>query len=287
MSFQKISVKLKGNRKMLLALGFSIALVLGFALLLGISPNSQLLLAFIAVSPPCLVFFYNEYLREKRISQIEQALPSALFQLAAFPAKAPVEALVRSIAQGGYGELSAEFGQALRQIQSGLPPAQALDALARRCNSLLLARVVSLIVTAQESGGDASAAFRQVAQDSFKLSAIARETAASLTLQKYTLLTAGALIIPLVLGLLFASTSSFSSSSLSEFGLGQSVAAQAQMRQTVFLANQYYLAVFSLLASMLIAFSEGSPKKFVLYAAFLLPCSLLAFTLSAGAKLFG
>lgn len=278
--------KLSGNfsTKILSAFALSIALALSFISFYN-NANSELLLVFLIVFPPALAFFHDDYLQERRTAEIEQALPSALFQLSSFPHKAPVETLVRSIAGGGYGALSAEFHKALRQIQSGVPPAQALRSAAARSNSLLLARVVSLLIAAQESGGDASRAFRQVAEDSFKLSSIARESAASLTLQKYTLLAAGAVIIPLVLGLLFASTQSFSSTSLSEFGLGLSSARQAEMRQTVFVSNQYYLAVFSLLAGLLIASSEGSPKKFVLYTAFLLPCSLLAFSIASGIKL--
>lgn len=285
MDFKKIFSQGKQSQLLVSSLVLSAASAIAFALLFANAPNSELLLLFFVVSPPALAFFYHEYLREKRTSEIEQALPSALFQLSSFPQKAPIESLVRSIAEGGYGALSDEFSKAYRQMQSGVTPSQALQAAARRSNSMLLSRVICLLVAAQESGGDASKAFRQVAEDSFKLSSIARETAAAATLQKYTLLAAGAFIIPLVLGLLFASTSSFSTSSLFEFGVGQSSSHQSELRQTVFLANQYYLAVFSLLASLLIASVEGSPKKFVLYAAFLLPCSLLAFTLASGAKL--
>ncbi|GEM_PF-1468203 len=286
MDLKKTLRNLAANPHVALSLAVSALLALVFALFFASKPNSELLLVFLVASPPSLAVFYNDYLREKRTAQIEEALPSALFQLSSFSQNAPSESLVKAIASGGYGPLSAEFQKALRQMQSGLPPAQALQAIATRCNSLLLSRVVSLMVAAQESGGDASKAFRQVAQDAFKLSAIAKESAASATLQKYTLLAAGSAVIPLVLGMLFASTASFSSSSLFEFGLGQSVAHQTELRQTIFLSNQYYLAVFSLLASLLIAYSEGSPKKFVVYAAFLLPCSLLVFTLASGAKLF-
>lgn len=285
MALKTISQRVFSQGAFVPSLILSALLVLFFVLLFGIAANSELPLIFLAVMPPALAFFYQDYLREKRTAQIEASLPSALFQLSSFPSKAPAQTLVRSIAQGGYGELSAEFTKALRQMESGLSPSQALSQVAKRSDSLLLSRVISLLIAAQQSGADASKSLRQVAEDSFKLSAIAKETSASLTLQKYTLLAAGAFIIPLVLGLLFASTASFSSSSLHEFGLGQSATQQAQMRQTVFMANQYYLAVFSLLASLLIASAQGSPKKFILYAAFIAPCSLLAFALAAGTKL--
>ena len=170
-------------------------------------------------------------------------------------------------------------------MKSGFSVNTALDGVARRSGSPLLQRVCALLSLAHETGFVSSTALRQIAEDSLKLSSIARETAASSALQKYSLLAAGAFIIPLVAGLLISSTASLKTGGLGEFGFAAgSSGAAAGLREIIVLANQVYLAIFSLIASAVIAYSESLPKKTVLYAAFLLPCSLLVFALASSLK---
>lgn len=269
----------------LFALLISITLAILLTAFFSSAPNFEFLFAFLLFSPPSLAFFYGDYLREKRLQEIESSLPTALFQISSFPPMAPIEKLVDSIAESNYGALSQEFLKASKQIRSGYSVKEALRGVSERSGSLLLERVVSLLLVAQEAGSDVSKALREIAEDVFKLSAISRETAAATALHKYTLIAAGAFIIPGVLGLLFSATSSFNTSSLAEFCLGSSKQAQQDLKQTIFFANQFYLIVFSLLSSSFISLTEGSSKKFVLYAAFLLPCSLLVFSIASALSL--
>lgn len=271
----------------ILAAVLSIAAALLFYLLLPGFPDFELVFTFLLFTPPCLAFLYADYARERRVREIEDALPSALFQLSSFPHLAPVEKLVDSISRSDYGPLSEEFAKASRQMKSGSSVREALQGISGRSGSLLLERTVSLLLLAQEGGSNVSRALREIAEESAKLSAISREIAASAALQKYTLLAAGAFIIPGVLGALFSATSSFSSTDFFQLGLVGSASSQAELRQAIHFGTQFYLIAFSLLAAAFVSLAEGSLRKSVVYAAFLLPCSLLVFSLASHAPLLG
>lgn len=233
------------------------------------------------VFPSLLLFFYLDYLREKKRREIEAALPAALLQAASFPKRASIEEIISSISRAGYGALSQEFARAEKQIQAGASVDDALARIAGRNDSLLLNHAVSLLVDAYKSGADLTNAFREVAEDVFELQALVKENASAMTLQKYTLLFGGGAIVPLVLGLLLNVVSSLDIVGVKElFGSAAGVASRKALTETILLGNQVYLAVFAGVASIFVASAEASPRKAILYFAFLLPLSLAVFLLA-------
>ena len=248
----------------------------------------QALLFFITLAFPALFYyFYLDYAESKRQLEIEEHLPSALFQIASFPKRASMERMLESVAKSDYGPLSEEFARALKQIRSGSPVSQALDQMRSRNNSLLLNRAVSLLLSAYKSGADLSRAFKEVAEDVFQLQSLVKERRGALAMQKYTLLAASAFLVPAILGLLLNIVSSLQSAFSSET-LGISSVSNAQaLLDAVVLGNVVYLGFLAIISSVFIASSEGDVKKSVLYVAFLLPLSLLVFSMVRGASIIG
>ncbi|MFH0922460.1 MAG: type II secretion system F family protein [Candidatus Micrarchaeota archaeon] len=248
----------------------------------------QALLFFITLAfPPLLYYFYSDYAESKRQLEIEEQLPAALFQIASFPKRAPMERMLESVAKSDFGPLSEEFAKALKQIRSGLPVSQALDQLRLRNNSLLLNRAVSLLLSAYKSGADLSQAFKEVAEDVFQLQSLVKERRGALALQKYTLIAASAFLVPAILGLLLNIVSSLQSA-FSPETLGMSAVNSAQaLLDAVVLGNHVYLGFLAIISSVFIASSEGDIKKSVLYVSALLPVSFLVFSLVRGAGIIG
>lgn len=271
------------SKQPLFVRAFVLAVLAGFALAAGFlaffssSPNALLVCVFLFVSPVFAASFLESYTREKRQRELEDALPAAIFQLASFPKGAPVEKMVESVAANCKGALGAEFAMALRQLKSGLPVGEVLAGLARRNQSRLLRHVVSLLQSSQQEGSNVGPALRQAAEDAYKLSSISREVSASLALHKYTLLLASALIVPGVLGTLISVTTPFAQGNYGGLGIGGSAQVQQGLRDAILLSSQLYLAILAVLCSLFVAFSEGNARKAALYAAFLVPCSLVVF----------
>ncbi|HIH20141.1 TPA: type II secretion system F family protein [Candidatus Micrarchaeota archaeon] len=233
-----------------------------------------------AFMPFVLYVFYKDYQIEKRQAEIEAALPSALFQIASFPSGSPFERMLESIGKSDFGPLGKEFAFALRQVRAGHSLREALLQIKQRNSSPLLHKACGLLLKAYASGSDASGMFKQIAEDVYSLQEISRETAASLALQKYTLLAGGSILVPLVLASLYNI-----SSSLSQDFAGNllDLPSNPGLQETVFWANQLYLGVFALVAGVFIARMESKPGKAVLYFAFMAVVSLILFNLLQGA----
>ena len=245
----------------------------------------QLALAFVAtlLLPSLLLWFYWDYVREKRLKEIDAALPGALLQAASFPKRASMEKIIEALANGGHGELSKEFEKTLRQIENGSSVPRALEGFTERNPSLLVRRSVDLLLASYERGVDLAPAFREVAEDAFDLQAISRENAAAGALQKYTLLAGGAFLVPAILGVLLNLVASLGVGGYASFGEAEGAAAQAALAQraavqsAVVVGAQAYLVIFAALAGAFVASTEGARRKAVLYFAFMAPCALIVF----------
>ena len=236
----------------------------------------QALAFFTTISfPPVITFFYFGYVEAKRVREIEENLPAALFQIASFPRRTSMEKIMREIAKSDYGALSEEFTKAIRQIDAGSPVPAALDYMAAENNSLLLRRACALLAESYRTGADMSQAFKEVAEDIFELQALQKQTAAALSLQKYTLLAGGCILVPLILALLLNIVSSL------EFNLEGISSITPQQRQALLEATvfgaQAYLVVFAAISSLFIAVQESNKKKAVLYFTLLFPLALAVF----------
>jgi archaellum biogenesis protein FlaJ (TadC family) len=259
--------------------GIAGALALFF---LGATLEGVVCAAFLLFLPGAFAELYSEYLEEKKTREIESFIPSALLQLSSFPRKTPLEKMVSSLAKAEFGELSKEFSKAQKAIARGASVKQALNAVAERNSSLLLSRIIRLLLELHESGAEFSNSFKKISEDVFSIQAIERERSSSFSLQKYTILVAGGVLAPLVLGLVVGMVSSlnFSTTGFGEF-LKQGPEAENLASSTI-LASQIYLVIFAFLAGSFVAMQEGKEKKAVIYYGLLIPLSLLVFNAAKG-----
>lgn len=251
-----------------------------FLLRLDLFFQTLLFLLTLAV-PSLLLFFYGEYSLERRRSEIDYFLPSALFQLSSFPPSTPMEKLFECVARGNFGALSEEFDLALRQLNAGHSVKKTLEGIKARNSSLLLSRSCDLLLEHYRSGAKGSSEmFRDVAEDVYSLQEIVRETSSSLSLQKYTLLAGGSVLVPLLLALLFNISSSL------EQGFSRDLlgfAPNPGLQETILLSTELYLGIFALVSGVFIARMEEKPAKALLYFVFMCLVSLALFNIVRGA----
>ena len=99
-------------------------------------------------------------------------------------------------------------------------------------------------------------------------------------INKYTLILAGGLIVPAVLGLIVGLVSGMNFDSLGEMSIGMEVVERQELLATASLATNIYLAEYALLSSFFLALQDGNKKNFWIYSLILLPTALIIFTVA-------
>ncbi|MCD6549784.1 type II secretion system F family protein [Candidatus Micrarchaeota archaeon] len=267
---------------MIAVTGVSIAAGLVSVLLAYYMFPQLLIYSFFPFVFPVLVFFYLTYLVDQRTAKMEQMLPDALFQAASLQKGMSTERIIKEISKHDYGPLSEEFALASRQITAGTSVEDALSDIAERNNSLLLERAVNLLIYGYQVGGNMYHALRETAEDMFSLFALIRERKAALALQKYTMLLGGAVLVPMILGIVLQVTGGLDISSISTY-FGKNVD-PSMILETSQKAIQFYLVIYAAITGYLIASQEGETRKALIYFLFMSITALILFNISMNLK---
>lgn len=257
--------------------GFSI---IGTVLLVGaIKESFWLLIAemLLLVLPLGFWFFFLLLRTEHFRREKEKLVPDLLLSCSAFPKGTDSLTLLKFGASPHFGLLGKEFERACSEIQNGATVEKALQSMKKRCRSKVVDRMADLLVLGYESGADLSKVFREAAEDLFETQFLLQERQALLLVQKYTLLFAGGLIVPIVLGLVSGLIQRLDFSALNLMEIGLNAPQRKELLEATGIGTPLYLAEYALLAAFFVANQEGNWKKGILYSAILLPIGLLAF----------
>ena len=231
---------------------------------------------------PIVSYFYLLYLVGQRTNKIEHVLPDALFQVASNK-RMNMDKVIKEISKHDYGPLSEEFKIASRQVKAGMSVEDALNDMVERNDSVLLERTVSLLIYGYRTGANMYRALRETAEDIFSLFSLIRERKAVLSIQKYTILIGGAVLVPLILGIVLQVVSSLDMSGIAEYF--KSNVDTEQLMSAAKGAVHVYLVIYSLLSSYLIASQEGDKRKSVIYFMFMVLTSIILFNMALTMKI--
>ena len=228
-----------------------------------------------------LPFLFNYiiafYIFDSRMKAMEKYVPDVLLHAASFPKGTSVVSIIKSLGNSDYAELSQEFRKAHSEIIKGANPEKAFSNMKKRNRSKVLERAIGLILEGMNSGTNSSSVFKDAAEDILETNAVIQERASSLVVQKYTLLIAGALIVPLVLGLVIKTVNGLDFGTLAELELGMPIPERKALLEAASFAGQVYIAEYVVIASVFVGFFESDIKKAVIYAAVLLPLSIICY----------
>jgi pilus assembly protein TadC len=272
--------------KYAIAFGISMCLI-AYAALYPDFATFLISMPFLLVAPILVLIAMPRYSAVRQNREIERELPGALFHASSLSSFMMLEDVLKTLAESGYGRLSCEFGKAHNEIRKGAGVEEALNRMAQRNRSAMLQRSLNLIVLGCKTGAEISDALREVAEDISESASVVKERATGFTVQKYTLLLAGGIIVPLILGSMISLVQSLDLGALSEFGFGPDPATRDLVFNNAVLGNHIYIAVYAVMASVFIAYQENRIERALFYIAVLLPCSLFLFNLAQNITIFG
>lgn len=225
-------------------------------------------------APICARVFYHYFLFDNRRRKIENLTPDFLLEASLFPKGTSLAEIIEVFSKRDYPFLSEEFMKARYEMQKGATPELCLSNMKKRVKSRAFSRAIDLVIEGAKSGADVAIVFKEAAEDQLETNALIRERKSSLVVEKYTLLFAGGIIVPLILGTVAGMLETLDFSALSEIGIGLSAVEKKDLLWAGKTASLIYIIEYALIASFFLAFQEHDRKKTVIYAAFLLPVSL-------------
>ena len=274
---REIEIKKNANKIMLLSAFLSMAACISL-FLLGTDFLYITIIALLALFAPfLLLYLLNSYLKERLLLQKERLVPDLLLQASVFPPGTPVEKIIAYMGKQNFAALSKEFERAKEEIKKGSTVAAALQGIKQRNNSRVIDRAIDLLIQGYNSGADMSKIFRETASDLLETNAILRERNATLIVEKYTLLFAGGLIVPAVLGLLASMVVGMDFTAMEHLDFGIAAEERENILNMSMAANQIYIAEYAIIASLYIANQENEIRKSLLYGVLLLPLSFFVY----------
>ena len=222
--------------------------------------------------------FIENYKKKKRIREIESSLAEVLYQASALADFSSFEEMLHAIADASDGATSEEFREAHAETIKGKSFKRAVMAIAERNPSELVEKTLGVLVTAYETGADAAECLRETADEIAEISEITREQSAGLAIERYTLILAAGLIIPLVLGIISNVVSQI------DVSLPADLTSVSSVDRTTFLqwstyANYCYITLLGVMSGAFVAYQSNLPEKKFVYAAALALSALVVFTL--------
>jgi len=127
------------------------------------------------------VFGFYEFVRIRRIRKIDQRFPDFVRDLAeSRRAGMTFTKAIMHTSKGNYGLLTPEIQKIARQISWGSGVEDALNSFAKRVNTKLINRTISLIIEASRSGGHVADVLDAASKDAREIKLIESERKASL-----------------------------------------------------------------------------------------------------------
>jgi len=263
-------------------IGFSLALVsIGISSVLeieGIYP--VVFFGLLLVLPGLMHWFFHLFLFEKNKREKEKVIPDILLQASIFPKGTPIIKIIKYISESDYGLMSKEFQKAFNEIQKGKTVEESLKEISRRCRSEIISRAMNLLIQGNVSGAEMNKVFKETAEDILETQSIIKERIASLFIQKYTLILAGSLIVPAILGTITGFINEMNFYGINELGLGMTEETRKAIIETALTANQIYIIEYALIASFFIANQEGNTKKAFVYSLVLVPLGIICYNIA-------
>ncbi len=226
------------------------------------------------IIPLLLNIIFQELQFEQRIRCIEKQLPDSLILFASFPSTTSFEHAIQLLATSTPEPIRSEWERVQHSIQKNGDVVKGLDLFAEGMISPIAARSMHLLRRGYRSGAPIHSALAGMAHDLMLHHAHFQERSATLLIEKYTLLLAGGILVPVLLGVMVGVVERLPFNLLME-----NAAAHQELFRAALFSIRGYLFLYAALAGIFIGLQENANWKMSVYVLALVPLAQIAYQL--------
>ncbi len=217
---------------------------------------------------------FNNYLFTVKRKKLETALVDEILRLSSLPRSNDLKAILSSLSNSRDKIVSKEFSNVYLKVKKGHNIKQLLVSLKNKYNSEILNQFLDLIVLSTTTGTVSLNDYKNIVKNFLKSKELIDERKSLLLMQKYTIVFAGGLIVPGILGVVISLVKKLSSS-LDMTSLGMTTS--STLYSVSYYCSIIYIIEYVVISSIYLSLLEDNSKKSIIYTLILLPVSLLIF----------
>ncbi len=225
-----------------------------------------------AFTPLLLNVLFHELNFEHRTRKVEQQLPDSLILFASFPTHTSYEHAIALLSTSTSQPIRSEWERMHQMIEKNGDVLGALDFFGEGMDSLSVRRSVQILRRGYQSGIPIQGALAGMAHELLVHHAHFQERNATLLVEKYTLLLAGGILVPVLLGVMVGVVEKLPFNLLLD-----NAAAHDELFHAALFSIQGYLFLYAGIAGAFVGLQENAKWKMSVYVLALIPLAQIAY----------
>lgn len=224
----------------------------------------------------------KKYLLNLKRKALENALIDEVLLLSSLPKANDLKDILGKLSSSKHKIIELEFKQIQRKVEAGHNIRELFLAFSKKYNSEILDRFLELLINSITTGTVTVTDYRSFASNFIKSKQLIDERASALLMQKYTIIFAGGLIVPGILGVVISLVKKLASNL--DFSLLQTIQGEAIASSSLFnicyVCSIVYVVEYVIISSIYLGMLESDLKKSIIYLLFILPTAIAIFFIS-------
>ncbi len=224
----------------------------------------------------------KKYFLNSKRKILENALIDEVLLLSSQPKANDLKQILSKLSSSKHRIIEQEFKQIQRKVEAGHNIRELFLVLSKKYNSEILDRFLELLLNSITTGTVSVSDYRSFASNFLKSKQLIDERASALLMQKYTIIFAGGLIVPGILGIVISLVKKLTSNL--DFSLLQSIqggaVASSGLFNICYVCSIVYIIEYVIISSIYLGMLESDLKKSIIYLLFILPTAVGIFFIS-------
>jgi len=231
-----------------------------------------------------IIFYILEILLEKYLvnqkkKKFEIALIDEVLLLSSQPRSNDLKQMIQKLSSSKHKIVEQEFKIIQRKIEDGHNIKELFEMLSKKYRSEIIDRFLELLHNSITTGTVTVGDYRSFASNFMRNKQLIEERKSALLMQKYTIIFAGGIIVPGILGIVISLVKKLTSN-LDFSAIGQfqgTVVGNSSLFGVCYFCSIVYIIEYVIISAIYLSMLESDLKKTIIYLVFMLPVAIAIF----------